>query len=95
MNTKIFNKLKQLKSILNQQFGIEEFAVFGSFAREEETNQSDIDLVILKSTKKDYFKRIGAKYLLEKELNKKVDIGYFDSIRPFLQKRIKKDLVYV
>jgi len=33
MNTVIINKLKELKPILKERYGIEEFAVFGSVAK--------------------------------------------------------------
>ena len=88
-------KLHSLKNELKQQFGIEEIALFGSYARGEADEDSDIDIAIMKVNKKDYFKRIEAKYYLEDLLQKKVDIGYFDSIRPIIQKYIKKDLVLV
>jgi len=88
-------KLHGLKDELKQQFGIEEIALFGSYARGEANENSDIDIAIMKVKKKDYFKRIEAKYYLEDLLQKKVDIGYFDSIRPIIRKYIKKDLVLV
>jgi len=91
----IIQKLKKLKKDLKERFGIEEFALIGSYARGEETKDSDIDIVILKIKQKDYFKRVNAKYFLEKKLQKKVDIGYYDSIRPIIKEEIKKDMIYV
>lgn len=88
-------KLNNVKDVLKQKFGIEEIALFGSYARGEASEDSDVDIAIMKIEKKDYFKRIEAKYYLEDFLQKKVDIGYFDSIRPIIQKYIKKDLVFV
>ncbi|MEA2047521.1 MAG: nucleotidyltransferase family protein [Campylobacterota bacterium] len=88
-------KLKNIKNELREQFGIEEIALFGSYARGEATEESDVDIAIMKIKTKDYFKRIEAKYYLENFLHKKVDIGYFDSIRPIIQKYIKKDLLLV
>ena len=56
---------------------------------------SVIDIAIIKARKKDYFKMIDTKYFLEEKLNKKIDMGYYDSIRPIIRKRIEKDLIYV
>jgi len=95
MNKELITKLKKLKPILKEKFGIEEIAVFGSVARGEDREDSDIDIAILKSEEKDYFKRIYAKYFLEEKLNKKVDLGYFDSIRPIIKKHIIKDMINV
>ena len=91
----ILEKLKKLKPILRDKCGIEEFAIFGSVARGENTENSDLDIIILKSKKKDYFLRLEAKKFLEKQLNIKVDIGYYESIRPVIKKFIDKDMINV
>jgi uncharacterized protein len=95
MNTAIINKLKELKPILKERYGIEEFALFGSYARDEQNEQSDIDIAIVKIEKKDYFKRVQAKYYLEEIFKKSVDIGYLNSMRSFLKKRVEKEMIYV
>lgn len=91
----LLDKLSAVKSDLNEKFGIEQIALFGSYARDEATENSDVDITILKMKQKDYFKRAKAIYFLEEKLDKKVDMGYFDSIRAVIQRQIKKDLVYV
>ncbi len=91
----LLDKLIAVKSELNEKFGIEQIALFGSYARDEATEQSDIDLTIVKMKKKDYFTRAKAIYFLEEKLGKKVDMGYFDSIRTALQHQIKQDMIYV
>ena len=91
----LIRRLKSLKDELKNQFGIEEIALFGSYARGEATEESDVDIAILKMQKKDLSKRLEAKDFLEQQLNKKIDIGYLDSMRTFIKNRIKKDLIYV
>ncbi len=95
MNKEIIEKLKELKPVLKKKYGIEEFAVFGSMARGDYRENSDVDIAIIKARKKDFFNRVDAIYFLEDKLNRKVDMGYYDSIRPVIKKRIEKDLVYV
>jgi len=95
MNKEIIEKLKELKPVLKKKYGIEEFAVFGSMARGDYRENSDVDIAIIKAQEKDYFKMIDTKYFLEDKLNRKVDMGYYDSIRPVIKKRIGKDLIYV
>jgi len=95
MNKEIIEKLRELKPILRDKFGIEEFAVFGSVARGDDNENSDIDIAIIKTKEKDYFKRMDAKYYLEDLFHKEVDLGYYDSIRPVIRKRVDKDLIYV
>ena len=91
----LLNNLIVLKSELNDKFGIEKIALFGSFARDEAKENSDIDIVILKMKEKDLSKRIQAKEFLQKKLNRNIDLGYFDSMKTFIKNRIKKDLIYV
>lgn len=95
MNKIIFEKLKELKPILNHKYGIKKFAIFGSQARKDYKNNSDIDIVILEMDIKSGFEIIKAKNFIEKKLNKKVDIGTFKSMKTFIKNSIQKDLIYV
>jgi predicted nucleotidyltransferase len=97
----IIEYLKSIKPIF-QKKGIEEIALFGSFAQEDTNIYSDIDIAIKKS--RDFIQKQGAyeyfnvineiKYMLIKKFGKNVDILDLDSQSPFL-KDIKKDLIYV
>ncbi len=91
----LLDKLISVKSELNEKFGIERIALFGSYARGEAKEDSDVDIVILKMKKKDLLKRLQAKEFLQMKLNKKIDLGYFDSMKTFVKNRIKKELIYV
>ena len=88
-------KLANVQNELKQQFGIEEIALFGSYARDEADEKSDVDIAILKSSKKNFFLRMKAIDFLKEYLQKDVDMGYFDSMKTFIKNRIKKDLIVV
>ena len=94
MNKEIYLKIKSLKKLLEKEYGIKKLALIGSQARDDFNEKSDIDLVIIEG-KKDYFNRYNAIKFLNKELNKKVDLVYFDAVRPVIKKYIEKDLIYV
>ena len=91
----LLSQLRLLKKDLSEKFGIQKIALFGSYARNEAEEKSDIDITILQIDEKDYFLRVEAKYFLESLLKKRVDLGYYDSIRPIIQKYIQKDLIVV
>ena len=95
MNNTVINQLKALKPLLREKYGIEEFALFGSMSRDDYNAQSDIDIAILKSDKYDFFLRVEAIKFLEQQLNRGVDMGYFNSMKTFIKNRIKKDFIYV
>jgi predicted nucleotidyltransferase len=95
MNQVIIDKLRELKPMLQEKYGIEEFVVFGSIAKGTDTNESDVDIAVLKMQLKSGFDLIRAKYFLKEKLNKEVDIGTFKSMKTFIKNRIKKDFIYV
>ena len=95
MNQELINKLRELKPILNERYGIEEFTVFGSVAKGTDTKDSDVDIAVLKMQLKSGFDLIRAKCFLKENLNKEVDIGTFKSMKTFIKNRIQKDFIYV
>ena len=94
MNSKIL-KLKELKSELDSKYGITSIALFGSYARGTETPQSDIDILIVKMTRKNGFMVARAKRFLSQSLQIEVDLGLLDAIRPYLKEKIEKEMIYV
>lgn len=95
MNTVVINKLKELKPILKEKYGIEEFAVFGSVAKGTDTKDSDVDIAVTKLNLKDAFALLEAKEYLSNILQKPIDIGTFRSMKTFIKNRIQKDMIYV
>jgi len=90
----ILNFLAKHKKFFFKKYGIQKIALFGSYAKDMANENSDIDLLI-DMKKKDFFLKEDFKEYLEKNLHKKIDIGYFDSIRDYYKKFIDKDLIYV
>jgi predicted nucleotidyltransferase len=91
----IIETIKSEKPFLKEQFGVEEIALFGSYARGENNPDSDIDLLV-RFNKPSYSLLAGLYIYLNKKFNVKVDItrqGPHISDR-FL-KLISKDLIYV
>jgi len=91
----ILSFLKAHKEELSKKYGIEKIALFGSYARGEATDESDIDIVILEAKNKTLSSRLNAKKMIEAKLNKKVDLGYYSSMKTFIKNRIQRDFIYV
>ena len=71
--------------------------LFGSFARGEETPQSDVDiLVLMDHTKPIGLKQFGMWNALEELLNRKVDLVEEGELLPFAQESANNDkqLIY-
>jgi uncharacterized protein len=77
-------------------FGVKKVGVFGSFARGEQTEKSDIDLLVEfidgKKTYKNYMKVAD---LTEALLGRDVDIVTLQSLSPYLAPHIQKEVNYV
>ena len=71
--------------------------LFGSFSRNEETEYSDIDLLVeIDNTKKaDLFDFIGWQWDLEKLFGKKVDLVSTDNISKFIKPYIDRDKILI
>lgn len=95
MNSIIFKQLKSLKNTLKENFGINQIAVFGSYAKDKNKVDSDIDIIILDIDQKNAFTLLRAKNFLSEQLQKDVNLGLFDSLRPFIRKRVEKEMIYV
>lgn len=105
---KLLNRTAILKIIhkemptLRQRFGVEQLALFGSFARDEASENSDIDLVV--SLERPLgFAFIELANYLEEKLGRKVDLitattlemGIADPRRAHIAKDIKESLIHV
>jgi len=89
------NKLKDFKAKFGMKYGIEKLGIFGSVARSENTEQSDIDIVVevrKPSLSLMYELREALKALFGCE----VDLVRFrDSLRPLFKANIQNDVIYV
>lgn len=88
-------KLSEFKSRFGDKFGIINLGIFGSVAREENTEDSDIDIVV--EMKKP---TLAAMYELHETLKAlfgcDVDlVRYRQSLRPLFKSNIQKDVVFV
>ena len=66
-------------------------ALFGSYARGEQTKKSDIDILIEFKGRKSLFDLVDLKFDLEENLEKKIDLVTYNGISPFLKDIILKE----
>jgi len=85
--------LKENKQFLKERFQIDSIALVGSFARDEATPQSDIDIIVnMPSSFHTFF---NLKSFLENHFHRKVDLGLEKSLRSFMRKQMKNEMIYV
>jgi predicted nucleotidyltransferase len=85
------------KEEFEKRFDVIKIGLFGSYARDEATDNSDIDILIeLKKTANHiYEKKRELKAMLEKAFNKKVDIAREKYLKPFIKEDVLKETCYV
>jgi len=89
----ILGYLQDHYALFNEKYEVEEIGLFGSYARNEAQEDSDIDIFVKMKPK--LLNMVAIKQLIEKDLHKKVDIVRLrDKMNPYLKKRILKDGVY-
>ena len=90
----IIRTLRGFMDMNKDRYEIIRIGIFGSAARNNMNEQSDIDVVV-ELGKPDLFYLIGIKQDLEEKFHRPVDIvRYRDRMNAFLKKRIDKEAVY-
>lgn len=93
----ILNYLKSNQDYYYNQFGIKFIGLFGSFARDEANDNSDIDILykIEKDKKLSMFKYLKLTKQLEDFFHKKIDLVRDETLKPQIKSYIQKDISYV
>jgi uncharacterized protein len=92
--SEIIKTLKTNKNRLSQKNGLSLMAVFGSYGRGQENEESDLDILV------DFYKPIGIEFVdlaneLEDLLNMKIDLVSKGGVKPEYYKQIESELTYV
>ncbi len=95
------NSLQEIKSVLGKhkhhlfaEYPIKSMAIFGSYARKEQTEESDLDLMV------EFNGKIGMRFIdladeIENLVGFKVDMVSRKGIKDNYYKSIQSDLIYV
>lgn len=91
----ILNRLRTYKEQFAEKYGIEQLGLFGSVARGEQDDKSDID-VIIKLQRPSMFTCCGIQEELRKLFRRKVDLItlHENMFRSFYQ-NLERDAIYV
>lgn len=84
--------LKQLKNGIKKFPQVQKAWVYGSFAREDDGPKSDVDIALQTNSTFTYFDLAEVQHQLENSINRKVDVGFIDSFKPYIFEHVKPDL---
>jgi predicted nucleotidyltransferase len=91
----VLNYLSKHFQEFHTKYNVEKIGLFGSYARDEATKDSDIDICI-KTEHTDLFALVHLKEDLKNLFHANVDIiRVRDKMNPYLKKIIDKDAIYV
>lgn len=90
----ILERLRGIQPLLRERYGVVILALFGSFARSEQTESSDIDILV--ALPKPDFRAFSAVAQLLSELfpERRVEVVSKGAIRPEYMEAIQPDLAY-
>ena len=90
-------KIQQIKAELETEYQIDELGLFGSYVRGEETEKSDIDLLISfkPSARFGLVKYCKLQNIFSDRLGKKVDLVMKKGLKPYIGEQILKEVIYL
>jgi len=85
------------KEMFKEKYNVIKLGIFGSFARDEQNETSDIDLIIEMEydTKKIFEKKQEIKKILKEKYNREIDLCRERSIKPIFKTFIINEAIYV
>lgn len=88
--------LQTHKEEMAQRFGVVSVGLFGSYARGDARDDSDIDIAIeIMSEKKSLRNFLGVRRYLEQQFGKTVDLGIESSLKPLARELVAKEIIHV
>ena len=91
----VLDVLREHKATLAQRFGVTELALFGSFARDQATDDSDVDILVRfdkPATSASFF---GTQFYLEDLLGRPVDLATNRDLRVEIRPYVEREIVNV
>lgn len=88
--------LQAHKDELAERFGVVSVGLFGSYARGEAREDSDIDIAIeLRPEHKSLSNFFGIRRYLEEQFGKPVDLGIESTLKPLARESVAKEIIHV
>jgi uncharacterized protein len=76
-----------------KSFGVKSLMVFGSVARDEARTDSDVDLLVEFESPVGLLKFVRLKRYLEEILQRSVDLGTPNSLKPYMQESVLREAI--
>ena len=91
----VLSKLKDCIEEIRQRFSVRTLAIFGSIARDEAADNSDVDVLVVFDRKASFDLFMDLKFYLEELLGIQVDLVTDKALRPQVRRIIEGELINV
>ncbi len=91
----IRRRLLGLSTALSEKYEVESMELFGSYVREEQSEGSDLDVLVTFRTAPSLFKFVELENLMAETLGVKVDLVMKDVLKPGIRERILEEAVSI
>ena len=88
-------QLQALKPTLNKRFKVETVDIFGSFARGEQNEKSDLDILVTYSEMVDFLLIARLRRYLRRKLHLKVDVISKEFLNKYIKEKVLEEAVPV
>jgi hypothetical protein len=87
--------LRQHENKIKNEFNVSKIGIFGSFARGENKEESDIDVLVeFKAGFKTFDNFMDLKFYLEDIFDRTIDLVTVSALKPQLKEDILQDVIY-
>jgi len=90
----IFAILQRLRDELSTRFSVSRIGIFGSVARGEQTETSDIDILVEFSRPIGFFTFVELEEYLSLRLGAPVDLVTPDALKPLIREQVTAEVAY-
>jgi predicted nucleotidyltransferase len=91
----ILDRLNAEAPALREKYRVKSLAVFGSMARGDDREGSDVDILVTFEGKADFDRFMGLKLDMEDLFGRRVDLVTPDCLRPAMRAEVERDLIAV
>lgn len=91
----IVSQIQQMKNHLHEKYRVKEIGIFGSYIRGEQTEKSDLDILVAFDSIISLFDFIALELELSDHLGIKVDLVEKETLKPHVRPHVLKEVVLV
>jgi predicted nucleotidyltransferase len=91
----VIKHLRAMNPGLNKDFGVSKIGIFGSYARNEQEKDSDLDVLVEFNRPVNLFEFSRLKTFLTNQLGIQVDLVTPGALKPLIKEKILKSVAYI